>query len=317
MPEIKRHSVASLSRALTNRCRCRFGKLYQQASDSCAESVPAAVASLFDERISTMIGTLCLAAALAISPTQVGELKLTNQRMTYGELGAVRPSDKYLPNDLFFVAFDIDGITVDADGKVKYVMSMVVTDKNNKDVYKPEKPAEREEVLPLGGSRLPARAFVLLKPDQEPGTYTCKVSVTDKVSNVTKVLEQKFDVVAKTFGLVALYTTSDMDGNLPAPPSGVIGQNLFIQCALVGFDRKDKKPNAQVELRIFDENNKPTLAKATSAAVPAEAPEGDPVLFRFLIPFNREGTFTAEVKATDLISAKTSIVRFPIKISGR
>ena len=70
---------------------------------------------------------------------------------------------------------------------------------------------------------------------------------------------------------------------------------------LVGFDRdKDKKPNAQVELRIYDENKKPTLAKATSAAVPAEAPEGDPGPVSFLIPFNREGTFTAEVKATDL-----------------
>jgi hypothetical protein len=267
-----------------------------------------------------MIGTLSLAAALAIAPHQVGELKLTNQRMTYGELGAVRPSDKYLPNDLFFVAFDIEGITVNTDGKVSYVMSMVVTDKNNKDVYKPEKPAEREEVLPLGGSRLPARAFVLLKPDQEPGTYTCKVSVTDKVSNVTKVLEQKFDVVPKAFGLVALYTTSDMEGNLPAPPSGVIGQNLFIQCALVGFGRDaNKKPNAQVELRIYDENKKPTLAKATSAAVPAEAPEGDPVLFRFLIPFNREGNFIAEIKAIDNIAAgkPPSVVTFPIKISGR
>jgi hypothetical protein len=133
------------------------------------------------------------------------------------------------------------------------------------------------------------------------------------VSNVTKVLEQKFDVVPKTFGLVALYTTSDMDGNLPSPPSGVIGQNLFIQCALVGFDRKDKKPNAQVELRIFDESNKPTLAKATSAAVPAEAPEGDPVLFRFLIPFNREGSFTAEVKATDLISYRGAARRTPLR----
>src|SRR5262245_49668976 len=264
-----------------------------------------------------MIGTLLTAAALTLAPAQSGGLSLVNVRTTYGELGAPRTVNHSLPNDLFFVAFDIEGITVNADGKVSYVMSMVVTDKNNKEVYKPEKPAEREETLPLGGSRLPARAFVLLKPDQEPGTYTCKVSVTDKVSNVTKVLEQKFDVIPKAFGLVALYTTSDMDGNLPAPPSGVIGQNLFIQCALVGFDRdKNKKPNAKVELKIT-ENGKPTLAKPTSAAVPAEAPEGDPVLFRFLIPFNREGSFTAEVTATDLITSKTSIVTFPIKISGR
>jgi hypothetical protein len=265
-----------------------------------------------------MIGTLLTAAALTLAPAQSGGLSLVNVRTTYGELGAPRADNHYLPNDLFFVAFDIEGITVNADGKVSYVMSMVVTDKNNKEVYKPEKPAEREETLPLGGSRLPARAFVLLKPDQEPGTYMCKVTVTDKANNVTKVLEKPFEVVAKTFALVALYTTSDPEGNQPTPPSGIIGQNLFIQCALVGFGRgADKKPNAQVDLRILDETKKPTLPKPTSAAVPKEAPEGDPVLFRFLVPFNREGSFTAEVKATDNVTGKTSTITFPIKVAGR
>lgn len=264
-----------------------------------------------------MFGTLALTAMLANAPAQ-GALNLANVRTTYGELGPLRTDDKYLPNDLFFVAFDIEGISVNADGKVSYKMSMEVTDKAGKVAYKPEKEAEREEVLPLGGNRLPARAFVLLKPDQEPGLYNCKVTVTDKANNSVKVLEKKFEVVAKTFALVALYTTSDPDGNQPSPPTGVVGQNLFIQCALVGFGRgADKKPNAKVELRLFDESKRPTLSKPTSADVPKEAPEGDPVLFRFLIPFNREGSFTAEVKATDNVSGKVSTITFPIKVAGR
>jgi PKD repeat protein len=193
-----------------------------------------------------------------------------------------------------------------------------VTDKGGKEVYKPERPAEREEQLPLGGNRLPARAFVMLKPDQEPGTYTCKVTVTDRTNNATKTLEKQFDVVPKGFGIVFLYTSSDAEGNVPGPPIGVVGQNLFIQCALIGFGRgPDKKPNTVMELRVLDESGRPTLAKPIAAPVPADAPENEPVLFRFPIPFNREGSFKVELTAKDNVANKTATVTFPIKVSNR
>jgi hypothetical protein len=265
-----------------------------------------------------MIGTLTLAAAMSLAPMQPGQLNLINARTTYGELGPPRTDNNYLPSDLYFLSFDIDGIKTSPEGKVAFTMSMVVTDKNNKEVYKPERPAEREELYPLGGNRLPGRVFVALKPDQEPGTYTCKVTVTDKVSNSSKTLEQPFQVIPKAFGLVFLYLTSDPDGTQPAPPSGVVGQNLFVHCNLVGFGRgADKKPNAKVELQIFDEANKPTVAKPFTAEVPKEAPDGDPVIFRFPIPFNREGNFTAKITATDSASTKTSTISFPIKVTAK
>ena len=265
-----------------------------------------------------MIGTLSLAAALTIIPSQAGTLNLVNIRTTYGNLGAQRTDNRYLPNDLFFVCFDIESLTVSPEGKVSYVISMEVTDKANKAIFKPDRPSDRDDVLPLGGSRLAAYAFVALKPDQEPGTYNCRVTVVDKANNAKKTLEKQFDVVPKAFGLIALNTTSDVEGNHPAPTSGIVGQDLFIHCALVGFGRgADKKPNGQVELRVYDEAKKPTLAKFPTAVMPAEVPENDPVLFRFYVPFNREGTFTAELKATDNVSGKTSTISFPIKVLGR
>src|SRR5262249_53249488 len=65
---------------------------------------------------SRMIGSLSLAAALALGPAQAGGLSITNIRTTYGELGAVRTDTKYLPGDLFFVAFDVEGLTLSPDG---------------------------------------------------------------------------------------------------------------------------------------------------------------------------------------------------------
>ena len=44
---------------------------------------------------------------------------------------------------------------------------------------------------------------------------------------------------------------------------------------------------------------RPTLAKPLTAIVPKELPDGDDTAaVRFFLPLNREGTFTAELKAT-------------------
>jgi len=265
-----------------------------------------------------MLGILVFAGSFALTPTQSGALNLTNVRTTYGELGAVRTNDNYLQGDVYFLAFDIEGITVGADGKVSYAMSVEATDKSGKAIFKQDKPVERDEFLPLGGNRLPGRAFLGLKLDQEPGPYTCKVTVIDRANKATKVLERQFHVIKKELGLIGLYLTYDKDGAMPAPPSGVVGQNLNIHGAVIGFGRgPDKKPNATIELRLFDENKRPTVAKPQSASVPKEVPEGEEfAVFWFLVPLNREGSFTAEIKVTDTTTGKSANVTFPIRVNA-
>lgn len=265
-----------------------------------------------------MFGTLAAAAALALSPAQAGALNLTNVRTTYGELGAPRTDNRYLPGDWYFLAFDIEGITVSTEGKVSYAMSVEVNNKAGQSVFKQDKPVESDEFLPLGGNRLPGRAYVFLKPDQEPGTYTCKVSVTDRVTKATKTLDRTFEVVRKELGLIGLVMSYDDQAKMPAPPSGVVGQNLFIHGFMIGFGRgADKKPNASVELRIVDDAKRPTLAKPLTAVVPKDIADGDDAArIMFLIPLNREGTFFAELKAVDSSTGKSSTVSFPIRVSS-
>jgi hypothetical protein len=262
-----------------------------------------------------MIGSLSLAAALAFGPAQAGGLSITNVRATYGELGAVRTDTKYLPGDLFFVAFDVEGLTLSPDGKVSYTMGMEVT-KGGKSIL-PAKPAERDEYLPLGGSKLPGRAFVILEPTQEPGTYSCKLTVTDRATQKSTTLEKSFEVLPKNFGLVGLYTSADPKGENPAPPSGVVGQNLHIHALLIGFGRnRMQQPEGMVELRILDDARRPTIAKPMVAQFPNNlGPMDELVTVYFLVPFNREGSFTAELKATDKVTGRTSAVTFPIKVS--
>src|SRR5262245_21265261 len=140
-----------------------------------------------------MLTSLAFVAAMTLAPGQ-GGLTLSGARVTFGELGAVRPDAKFLPGDIFFVAFDIDGIKVDDTGRVKYSMGMEVVNKENTAIFK-QQPMEREDFLPLGGTKLPARAFITVGLDQAPGIYTCKVTVVDRASKAQQTIETKFEVL--------------------------------------------------------------------------------------------------------------------------
>lgn len=276
-----------------------------------------------------MFTTVALMAALSLTPTQTptlpapGSLTLGNPRATHGELGSVRQEAKLLPGDIFFLSFDIEGIKVTNTGRVKYSMLMEVIDSTGKSIFK-QQPVEREDFLPLGGSKLPARAFVSIGVDQQPGIYTCKVTVSDlanKEQPITKTLEQKFEVLPRTFGIVQLYTAADLKGDVPASLVGVAGQFVFVHFALIDFQRDatTKQPNISIEMTVYDKDSKPTLEKSTVKQIPDEADgkvdeKAVGVPMRFLVPMNREGGFLIEIKATDNLSKKTTKVYLPLRV---
>jgi len=262
-----------------------------------------------------MLTSMALVAAMTFAPGQAG-FTLGSPRVTHGELGTVRQELEFLPGDIFFVGFDIDGIKVDEAGKVKYSMGMEVIDKDNKAIFL-QKPVDREDFLPLGGTKLPARAFVQIALDQAPGTYTCRVTVTDQATKGSKTLEQAFKVLPPGFGIVQFYTSSDNKGDIPASPVGVAGQSIFVHFAVVGFKRDPKKmqPNVLVEMKVMNKDGTPTLPKPTSFSISSGVDEKDSgIPLRFMLPMNRVGEFNVELKANDMIGEKTSKVVFPIRV---
>src|SRR5437764_521782 len=57
-----------------------------------------------------MFGTLAAAAALSLTPAQAGALSLTNVRPTYGELGAVRSANRYVPRDRYPLSLETEAL---------------------------------------------------------------------------------------------------------------------------------------------------------------------------------------------------------------
>lgn len=273
-----------------------------------------------------MMATIAL-ALLAGTPAQpAGGLKLTNVRMTVGELGPTRPAAPLLPGDVLFIAYDVDGITIDGEGVAKYAMTMEVVNSAGARILPPPpekvEPRELSEFLPLRGNKMPARAFITVGLDQPAGTYTCKMTVADLKTKATADLSVKFEVAKKDFGVVAVHTTHDVRGEISAPTSGQVGQTIFAQFSIASFERdpKTKQPDVEIVCQLFDETGKPILETPRKHIQDAKAPQ--PVkdadgafALQFPLFMSRPGKYTVEIRATDRVSKKTSSYKLPVTVN--
>jgi hypothetical protein len=274
-----------------------------------------------------MLTAIALAAVLGGTPAQPGTLKLTNVRMTVGELGPPREGTKLLPGDVLFIAYDIDGLTIDGAGVAKYTMSMEVADAAGKVIFKQD-PRELQDFVPLRGNKLPARGFITVGLDQPPGNYHCKIAVTDPKTKATGNLDVKFEVLKRDFGVVAVFTSYDGDGRISAPTAGQVGQTVYVQFSVASFERdpKTKQPNVEILFQVYDDKNAPMLVDPAGKAAPRKHVQDDkaPQLVKdtdgafalqFPVFMNRPGKFTVEIKATDNVSKKTSAYKLPVTIN--
>ncbi len=270
-------------------------------------------------RMIALVAALCL-LPLSLALAQTGKLDLTNVRPTFGVLGAPRPDSKILPGDVFWLAFDMDGVKVDPNGKVVYGMGLEVKDSAGKTIFKEDENKDQPLVTEnsLGGTKLPVFARVDTGTDFPPGEYTLKVAVSDRTGKTSATLERKFQVEKLGFGLVRLSTSYDQEGRMPAPMVGVPGQFLHVNFVAVGFarDKTKKQPHMEVELRILDDKGKPVLDKPGTGVVNkdvAENARGFPM--GFVVALNRPGKFSVELNAVDKIAgAKAAPVKFPLTV---
>src|SRR5436305_1847053 len=146
---------------------------------------------------------LAMTAALSFAPQQAEDLTLPNVRPTMGLFGAPRKdadAPKLVPGDILFYCFDIEGVKVGEDGKVKYSVGMEWKNKAGKLLFK-EEPQPLEIINSLGGSRVPAFIAATTTPDTPPGEYTLTALVKDRTSNKEATFTKTFEVVPSAFGL--------------------------------------------------------------------------------------------------------------------
>jgi hypothetical protein len=261
-----------------------------------------------------MLTTVALFAALTSAIGQADGLTLNHVRQTSYLLGPVRLDDKLVPGDSFNIAFDIEGISVAPDGKVKYAMGLKVINSAGKTEFGAP-PTPKEEYNVLGGATVPACANVDIGLNQAPGKYKVIIKVVDTATKAEKEITKEFEVVQKKFALVRLSTTAD--GNSVAmAPIGVPGQSMYVHFFVVGFDldNKTQQPNISLEIKIVDENGKATVQKPYSEVIKATKAGNIAIPLTVPVPLNRPGKFTAEITAVDQLSKNTAKLSLPFTV---
>ncbi len=162
---------------------------------------------------------MLLGAVLAAAPEDKNQLTLSHVRDTHGLMGPTRTAEKLLPGGELFICFDLDGVTIDGDGKVHYSIAVEVADAKGKTLFKQE-PKDLEAPASLGGDRVPAYAHLDVGLQSPPGEYTVTVTVVDLPSKHSQELKRTVEVLPKDFGIVRVKTTSDQEGQIPVAVAG-------------------------------------------------------------------------------------------------
>ncbi len=82
-----------------------------------------------------------------------------------------------------------------------------------------------------------------------------------------------------------------------------------------GNQHSEPRTNIAFEMKITDENDKPTLPKPMAGEInKGVSEEWQLIPMNFILPLNRAGKFTVHLKATDAITKKTTELKFPITV---
>jgi len=255
------------------------------------------------------IAALAVLAFLAGSASAQG-LEITNVRPSFGPAGATRKEKKLMAGDALWVNFDIDGLKADPkSGKLIYQTTMELFDANKKLKFS-DKKGGGELIPDLGGSRAPSDFHVVPGEKFDPGKYTVRLTVTDKVSGDKKTIDYPVEIVPSEFGIYGVVALG----------IGIRAQNYVLSFGVAQFKLKDKKPNVEVNIRILDSNDKP-VGKPMQMNLPQALPDGVDVEKVQFAPFtypmflNRTGQFTIEITATDRnASNKSAKLSFPLSV---
>jgi hypothetical protein len=247
---------------------------------------------------------VALTTVMTLAPAQALEIK--NVRTTYGIMGETRKDDKFLPGDVVFISFDIDGLKVTASGAIKYSIGRELTKKGKAKPEFKEELRDYDADLHLGGTTLPAFASYPIDLETAAGEYTLKITIKDRLAKTEKVLEKTFEVLKLKFGFVQVFLTSG-NGD-PMPPIAVPGQRIYVHYALVGFKvDKAKLPDVTFEMVVEDDAGKPTVK--TPYKGPIKAAPKVPGWMEFMprqLDLNKPGKYKIVLKATDNLTKETA-----------
>jgi hypothetical protein len=256
-------------------------------------------------------------ALLFLAAFAQAKLEIQNVQAVYGPVGPERDSLDVYPADEIFFRFTVGGVKADAEGRAEVNIAMKLTNADGDLLLAQENPLRVP--LSLGGDSFPSNTRIALGDQTAPGEYTLTVTVVDKLSQEKVSFQRKIVCKPVTFALVAAEFFYDMDGKMPAPAGGVVGQVIHFRSRVIGFDKSNDKIDTTMTAEIIDPQGKNVLPKPIVGEIKQDDPDVvrkvNFVTFRSQLLLNRPGNFTFRIKVVDNNSQKTAAFEAPIRVT--
>ncbi|MFO0944848.1 MAG: hypothetical protein U1D30_02710 [Planctomycetota bacterium] len=246
------------------------------------------------------------------------EMTFESVEASLGPYGPVMESSAILPFEERFYRYRLKGVKSDEKGYVKIAVNTRVLNPTGKLIS--DTKDTLEGVLSVGGTIVPGTSAVTFGENHPIGAYTLIVVAKDQANGNEAEFRKRFTLKKPEFAVVSTRFSRDRDGKIPSAAGGLVGQSLFFNVRIVGFDRSTGKIDVDMVVNVLDDELNPILQNVvranTTTADPKIVNETPFLSFGGHLFLNREGTFTFMVVANDRIKKKEARFVASIKVSN-
>ncbi len=241
------------------------------------------------------------------APSNPAKLTLTMQP-TFGALGPVRHSARYSPRDHLYVRIHCSGLTQDRDGKVNFGVRMSLRLPTGQEV--PMQQVNLGTVSYWRENHFSLPYHLPLELNQAPGAYTLICKVLDQYAATDVTCEMPFEVQPMQFALLGPLFYFDNEAKVPAGPSGIVGQKLFVNIGVVGHLVQPKQSKVLARMHLLDAQGKTIHEIQSEPMTLAEPVLGFAISFDLL----KAGEFTMRFTVVDELANRTLHTEVPLKV---
>lgn len=244
-------------------------------------------------------------------PTEVKpeqpKLELSMQP-TYGALGPTRPSARYSVRDHLFVRINCSGLGQDRDGKVNFGVRMSLKLPSGQVIALQQ--AHLGTVSYWQENRFSLPYHMPLDMNHPAGAYTLICKVLDQYQATETVCEMPFEIQPVQFALLGPLFFYDNEAKIPAGPSGILGQKLYVNLGVIGHQLQQNRSKVSSRMQLIDARGKVIHEIQSEPLTLAEPVMGFAIAFDLL----KAGDFTMRFSVTDELANRTQQLDVPLKV---
>ncbi len=244
------------------------------------------------------------------------QIKIRDVKARHGAHGPLRSSLEIVPGDEIVFSYAVGGMKTDDDGRVNGELKLKVTTESGEVLIDKSSPVK--DVLAFGGATLPGFANLNLGLNTPPGKYKFNLTFIDSIQNQSDSFERILTCRKPEFAIVKPRFSFDDRGESSASLTTTLGQRIYFNLAVVGFDKSKDKIDVTMKMQFTDEKGNSLMPKPLVVNVATDDTEKVKELlavpFRGSFNCNRIGNFKLKITVIDNVAEKTTTFEAPVKV---